>query len=331
MRRIPTYFTSLALLGILFFCRMVEAQTTSVPSRDTGIFLADPTVFFEDGVFYLYGTSGENPDLGFQVYVSKDLNSWRLSGVNSGFALRKEDVFGDKGFWAPQVFKRKGTYYMAYTANEEIAIAQATSPLGPFTQTTQRSLPADVKQIDPFVFFDGDKAYLYHVRLKKGNRLYVGELDRDLANIIDGTLHECITAEDKWENTQHVPWPVAEGPRVMQVGDEYVFIYSANDFRNPDYAVGYASAPSPVGPWTKSEANPVLSTSLVGMPGTGHGDVFQDGDNLYWYVFHTHFSDNEVAPRRTALMRLEFEIDKFTKTISIRFLRETLRFPSLGN
>ena len=185
MRRIPTYFTSLALLGILFFCRMVEAQTTSVPSRDTGIFLADPTVFFEDGVFYLYGTSGENPDLGFQVYVSKDLNSWRLSGANSGFALRKEDVFGDKGFWAPQVFKRKGTYYMAYTANEEIAIAQATSPLGPFTQTTKRSLPADVKQIDPFVFFDGDKAYLYQVRLKKGKRLYVGDLDRYLSNIID--------------------------------------------------------------------------------------------------------------------------------------------------
>ncbi len=81
-----------------------------------------------------------------------------------------------KGFWAPQIFVYKNKFYMAYTANEQIAIAESESPLGPFTQTKKDSLASTLKQIDPFVFFDDDgKKYLYHVRLTNGNRIFVAE------------------------------------------------------------------------------------------------------------------------------------------------------------
>ena len=127
------------------------------------VFLADPAIFVYDNMYYLYGTSGHDPDQGFEVYTSTDMQSWESpEGATNGYALRKEDVFGGKGFWAPQVFHYEGKFYMAYTANEHIAIAVADSPIGPFKQKEKKALSAPVKQIDPFVFMD-DKGALYYV------------------------------------------------------------------------------------------------------------------------------------------------------------------------
>ena len=87
-------------------------------------------------------------------------------------------------------------------------------------------------------------------------------------------------------------------------------IYSANDFRNPDYAIGYATAASPAGPWTKSSSNPIISRKNIGINGTGHGDVLIDTNGKILYVFHVHFSGTQVAPRRTAIIELQFKKDK---------------------
>lgn len=81
--------------------------------------LADPTIFCDKGTYYLYGTG--RPD-GFPVYTSTDLHNWQLYKRN---ALLKGDSYGTTGFWAPQVFRHDGKYYMAYTANEHIAIAES--------------------------------------------------------------------------------------------------------------------------------------------------------------------------------------------------------------
>ena len=44
----------------------------------------------------------------------------------------------------------------------------------------------------------------------------------------------------------------------MKKGDTYYLIYSANHYESKDYAVGYATASSPKGPWTKYSGNPIL-------------------------------------------------------------------------
>jgi xylan 1,4-beta-xylosidase len=278
----------------------------SAPEKNR-ILLADPTIFYHDGSYYLYGTSGQDSNRGFEVYVSKDLKSWKRSEKNDGYALKKGESYGDKGFWAPQVFEFDGTFYMAYTANEHIAIATSDSPLGPFTQTEIKDLEAPVKQIDPYVFIDSDgKKYLYHVRLTEGNRLFVAELKDDFSGIKAETLTYCFHAEEAWENTQNVDWTVSEGPAIIKHDDLYYFIYSANDFRNPDYAVGYAVSESPMGPWTKSPTNPIFDKTDAGINGPGHGDYFVDAKGKLQYVLHTHNSDQEVSPRKTGLIELEF-------------------------
>ena len=292
---------------LLFFCSVnLFAQNT-----DDQIYLADPTIFLNEGTYYLYGTKGDNTieGEGFLVYTSQDLKTWKgPAGINGGFALKKGDAFGTKGFWAPQVFKYDSKYYMAYTANEHIAIATSESPLGPFVND-KKALEAPVKQIDPFIFFDDGKAYLFHVRLQNGNRIFVAEMTSDLKQIKTETLTECITAEKGWENTQNVDWPVSEGPTVIKKDNLYYLLYSANDFRNPDYAVGYATSESPLGPWIKSKTNPIISKENLGLNGTGHGDLFLDKNGMLNYVLHTHLSDSVVAPRKTALVKVNLNAE----------------------
>lgn len=279
------------------------------------IYLADPTIFYHNATYYLYGTtSGEayGQDNGFVVFTSNDFENWEgPSGNRDGFALKEGEAFGSNGFWAPQVFEHNEKFYMAYTANENIAIAISDSPLGPFTNTLGQALEAPVKQIDPFIFIDDNgKKYLYHVRLEDGNRIFVAELNDDLMSIKPETLKECISAEEQWENTEDVPWSVVEGPTVIKKEDVYYLIYSANDFRNPDYAVGYASSTSPFGPWKKSDKNPIIFKGLTGENGSGHGDIVVDDNDEMQYVLHTHFSEENVHPRKTAIIRLNFRKDK---------------------
>jgi beta-xylosidase len=283
--------------------------------------LADPTIFFNEGKYYLYGTVGKNADSGFKAYSSVDKITWK----DEGYVLRKGESFGSKGFWAPQLFKYQGKFYMAYTANEHIAIASANSPLGPFTQKEQKPLEAPVRMIDPYVYFDpSGKIYLYHVRLQEGNRIFIAELAKDLSAIDTTTVQECISASLPWEDTQNVRWKVTEGPAVIRHDGLYYLIYSANDFRNPDYAIGFATATSPAGPWTKSNSSPIISRKYIGINGTGHGDILMDKNGKIVYVFHVHSSDTQVAPRRTAIIELQFKKDK-KKAAGLTALSNTFR------
>lgn len=275
--------------------------------------LADPSIYYHDNTYYLYGTSqGDLTEkgLGFLVFTSNDMKNWEGPvGETDGFALTENNAFGNAGFWAPQVFEYNDKFYMAYTANESIAIATSDSPLGPFTNSGA-ALQAEVKQIDPFVFFDDGIPYLYHVRLDGGNRIFVAEMEDNLKSIKPETLRECLSATRQWENTDLVDWPVAEGPTVLKHSGKYYLIYSANDFRNPDYAVGYATSDSPMGPWDKSEENPIIHRDLVEENGPGHGDFFKGENDKMYYVLHTHFSKTSVHPRKAAVIELNFAEDE---------------------
>ena len=306
-------FFLISAAAVFFLCGSLVAEQEidgRVFLRDsTGampIHLADPTIFLDEGKYYLYGTSSNK---GFEVYESTDLINWTgPSGTENGFALLKGQAFGNTGFWAPQLFRHNDLYYMAYTADEQIAIATSVSPLGPFKQKKITAISGEEKQIDPFVFFDADgRIFLYHVKLKDGNRIYVSELKPDLSDIIPGTSRACISGKEPWENTEKTSWPVTEGPTVIRHKEVYYLIYSANDFRNKDYAVGYATSASPLGPWKKSAHNPIISRLKLNQNGTGHGDLFLDKYGKYRYVMHTHYSSNQVSPRATALMDMHFK------------------------
>jgi len=308
MKKIVSLMTLLC-----FFTACSQEKNTDKPKEEiqkSTILLADPTIFYHNGVYYLYGTtSGNIPNgEGFQVYTSSDLKDWKGPvGAQNGLALKKGDSYGDKGFWAPQVLSYNNKFYMIYTANENIATAVSDSPLGPFKSETKEPIIKTGNQIDPFVFVDEDgKKYLYFVKLTNGNRIFAAEINDDLQSIKPETLTECISGTLPWENTENTNWPVTEGPTVLKYNGLYYLIYSANDFRNIDYAVGYATSKSPFGPWEKSKDSPIISRKNTNQNGIGHGDIFWDKDQKMHYVLHTHFSASAVSPRKAAIIDVEF-------------------------
>lgn len=273
-------------------------------SKEEQIAFADPTIVRQGANYYLTGTTNTIPQ-GFSMLVSKDLKNWTSTGP---LLTEGPQVYGDKGFWAPQLYLNDKTWQLAYTANEQVAVAESSSLTGPFTQKQVKPVDASEKNIDPFIFTDDDgNTYLYHVRFNNGNYLWVAAYDKNTMSIDPSTLKQCLGNTEAWENTPDYPAaPIMEGPTVIKHKGKYYLFYSANHFMSRDYAVGYAVADSPMGPWHKPANNRIIHRSIVGENGSGHGDVFADKKGNLFYVYHVHNSNHAVSPRLTRIVPLHF-------------------------
>ena len=175
-------------------------------------------------------------------------------------------------------------------------------------QDVKKPLWGVEKNIDPSLFIDSDgKAYLYFVRFTGGNVIWCAELNSDLKSLKEETLTKCIEAREGWERKQAV---VAEGPSVLKRDGVYYLLYSANHFESQDYAVGYATATAPMGPWKNYPGNPILrrdSDKAGGLVGTGHGAPFLGKDGKYRYIYHAHASQTEVQPRSSYIKDMNWD------------------------
>ncbi|MCF0175678.1 MAG: family 43 glycosylhydrolase, partial [Bacteroidales bacterium] len=285
-----------------------KAFLTSRP-EDPRILLADPFIFEDKGIYYIYGTCA--PD-GILCYRSLDLEHWegpvgKVQGVKTkGLALSSKHSWGDHSFWAPEVYKLKnGRYAMVYSVQTRIAIAFSDSPMGPFKPEGDELFTPDQNSIDNHIFVDDDgQAYIYWVRfgLGKGNEIRVAKLSDDFKTIVSEQF-ECLHSEEPWERQMG---KVTEGPFVLKHEGTYYLTYSANDFHSKDYAVGYATSSSPLGPWKKYEGNPILHNA-DGNVGCGHHAFFRTYDGELYVVFHAHNSDEKITPRQTLIAPAGFE------------------------
>ena len=288
----------LLLLFALFFTIASPAYGNDRGCTRPGqLMLADPYILEHEGWYYIYGT--EDAD-GIVVYRSRDLKNWsrRCGKAKKSLALHKDDVWGNRMFWAPEVYKHGDRFIMTYSSEEHICCAEADSPCGPFTQKVQRPYLPDEKGIDASIFTDDDgKAYIYWVRFDRGNIIWVAELSSDLMEIKRETARKLIECEEgTWEKRMG---NIAEGPLVIKHKGKYYLTYSCNDYRSQDYAVGFAVADHPMGPYKRHKSNPVLHRHC-GYAGTGHHAILRKGKRLYM-VYHAHNSHNKVAPRQTLI------------------------------
>ena len=276
-----------------------------------GVSLADPDVLLHEGVYYLYATSLTN--LGYCVWTSKDLVNWQL---HDELALARDHLsWGNSNFWAPDAIGHNGKFYLFYNCvgpaavgkmAHRICLAVADHPLGPFKEIKGPFLDFGRAVIDPNVFIDEDgKAYLYFSldhseNWKQGglraSELYVIELSADLMNIV-GEPKMLFGATQQWEGRPDLEDTWNEAPFVFKHNGVYVMTYSARVFSDPLYAVGYATAASPWGPWNKAEENPILKLNSK-VSGPGHNSVIPspDGSELF-VVYHSH-RDPEGGYRR---------------------------------
>ena len=129
------------------------------------IHIRDPFVLCEGETYYLYGTTGADAwgkCSGFYCYTSTDLENW--SGPFSVFTPPK-DFWSDTNFWAPEVHRYRGSYYMfaAFLPKQgrrTVQILKAQSPLGPFLPHGNPVTPADWDTLDGTLFIENDTPYL---------------------------------------------------------------------------------------------------------------------------------------------------------------------------
>ncbi len=208
--------------------------------------------------------------------------------------------------------------------NFKIGVAVADKPEGPFHNISDRPLfDPGYPIIDANVFFDeSGKSYLYYSRCcykhpvksevadlakQKGwyneieeSWVYGVEIKADFSGIIGKPvllLRPPESMNDKqaeWESrsvtSNEVNRRWTEGSVTFKKDYTYYMMYSANHFGGQNYAVGYATSRSPLGPFKKSENNPVLqkNTAIGGLvTGTGHNSITYSPDRKEMFcVYH---------------------------------------------
>ena len=255
--------------------------------------LADPYILCDGDYYYAYGTYSTN--VGFGAYKSQDLYSWEW--VDN--VLIKENTSANGTFWAPEVYKIEGTYYMFYAADKNLYVAKSDSPEGPFIQLGKKMVFKG--GIDPHLFIEGDRKYLFFTRTFGNYSIWMGELNDDFRSMKEETVHECLSPQG-WERFTN------EGPFIYKNDDMYYLTYSGDGYQYQSYGVAVATSDEIMGKWKKASYNPVLQKRGPWV-GTGHHSLFVDKDGVNRIVFHAHNDKNSIHPRRMYIGKFHIEKD----------------------
>lgn len=239
-----------------------------------------------DGTHWAISTNGNGSNV--QVLKSADLVSWEQA--EDALPTLPEWTTSGK-VWAPEVaVQADDRYVMYYTTRAPdpsiqcVGVAVAERPEGPYEDTRPGPLVCEEDEggsIDasPFVAADGTR-YLYWKN--DGNAVGVDTYISVQQLNEDGTE---LVGEKKRLFKQDLPWEgnLVEGPFLWERAGTFYMFYSANAFTSADYAVGYATADNPLGPFTKVK-EPILVTNDVAA-GPGHCALFEK-DGRLWMVYH---------------------------------------------
>ena len=258
--------------------------------------VADPFIFYENGVYYLYCTGGSQ----FKVRTSKNLTSWVVQETPI-LKLSNTSWAQEKG-WAPEFYKYNGKYYLIFSAKGKsgyhaIDIAVCDTPNGVFKPVNDQPLYApDYSVIDASLLFDDDgRIYLFYskdnstnyVNGKRTSQTWGIELKTDFS----GTIGEPVlisTPEQPWEMLSgSVVWN--EGPIVFKENGKYYLLYSANYYQKKDYSVGYAVGETPLSFYKKEKNARILLGNGETVTGPGHCNIFRSPDGTELFLcYHVH-------------------------------------------
>ncbi|HRZ96007.1 MAG TPA: family 43 glycosylhydrolase [Paludibacter sp.] len=289
----------------------------------TGLY-ADPDIIYSNktGKYYIYPTSdGFDGWSGkyFKVFSSPDMVNWTDEGKI--ITLGENVKWADRNAWAPTIVEKKINgqykYFYYFTAAQKIGVAVADNPAGPFTDSGKPLLDARPngvtrgQVIDPDVFTDpvSGKSYLYW-----GNGFAAGaELNDDMVSINNETV-----------KVINVPGSFREGSHVLYRDGKYYFMWSIDDTRSPNYAVGYAFMSSPLGELTVPENNVILrKDESKGIYGTGHHSTIQIPGKDEWYIIYHRFNypnginmgGSAGFNREVCIDKMEFNADGTIKSV----------------
>lgn len=248
--------------------------------------LPDPTVLPVPGGYFIYATN--NPAAHVPVVFSPDLENFALLGD----ALPHLPGWARPGFtWAPEVIAAGDGYRLYFTARlrgtrrQVIGVATSASPVGPFVAAPRPLITMlDLGgAIDPDVLIAPDgKRYLYWKNdgnaAHQATHLWGAPLSEDGLSLAAGPVW-LLTASEPWERE------LVEAPQVIEEGGTFHLLYSCADFGDESYAIGHACGESPLGPFWKTSAAPLLASHGT-LAGPGHSHAFRDERGQWRLAYH---------------------------------------------
>ncbi|MBR1810478.1 MAG: family 43 glycosylhydrolase [Clostridia bacterium] len=164
------------------------------PLTNADINIRDPFILTENGIYYMYGTSGKNFGVQsgcFNVWIGTDLLHW-----SAPIKVFDADAYSmnDGVNWAPEVHKYNGKYYMCATFTlpgtdrRGTHILIADSPAGEFVPHSAGSItPQAWWALDGTLYFENNVPYMVfcheHVQIGNGTVEYV-RLSDDLKHAV---------------------------------------------------------------------------------------------------------------------------------------------------
>lgn len=262
---------------------------------ETGIFkLRDPFVLVEGDTYYVYGT-----DVSQGGWIDSTWCCYKGSSIDGKWEkldmiyVRPENA--EKNFWAPEVHKYNGFYYMiasyysSVTSHKGCSILKSESPEGPFVEITNGHVtPSDWDAIDGTFWVDDDgQPWMVFVHEWTSTddgigRMAAAKLSEDLTHFISEPV-ELFRADDApWANLQ-----VTDGCFLYKTSAGRLQMLWSNTF-DEEYRVGIAeSAGGKVdGEWIQLE-EPLFSKDISGKHDGGHGMLFTAKDGKLYLSVHS--------------------------------------------
>lgn len=267
----------------------------------------EPRVFGDR--VYLYGSHDRPAGQSFCDHKLKvwsaplnDLNNWQCHG--DSFRTRDGQRPADtpwtgNALFAPDVIEKDGKYYLyAYIVGAKGAIGVSDHPEGPFRLLSQYQYDENTQVGDNGIFNDAGvlvdedgKVYVYYGFTESN----MNELDgRDMCTVIPGSYRRPVI-DDREEVPEEQRFFEASSPR--KVGDTYYLIYSPRRGSR----LAYATAPSPIGPFTYRGY--IIDNGVDYPAGNNHGSIACL--NGQWYVFYHRMTNNTIMSRRACVERIE--------------------------
>lgn len=252
--------------------------------------IRDPFILPDGGKYYLYGSRGQElwgACTGLDVYVSEDLTEW--SAPIPAFE-RPADFWADRNFWAPEVHKFNGKYYMFATFKSEsrhrgTQILRADSPLGPFLPHSDGPVtPQEWSCLDGTLYVEDGVPYMIFchewTQIRDGEMCCV-PLTADLSAPA-GEVRILFKASSLPSGSDRVnDGFITDGPFLYRTkSGRLLMIWSSFDEKGYVEAVSFSESGSVLGPWRHCEA------PLSAEDG-GHGMLFTDKDGTLCFTMHS--------------------------------------------
>ncbi len=252
--------------------------------------IRDPFVLYEDGKYYLYGSRGSETwglCTGLDVYVSEDLETF--SDPIEVFT-KPEGFWSDRNFWAPEVHKYGGAYYMfvSFFAEDKMRgtqILKAESPLGPFKPHSDGPVtPADWMCLDGTLHIENGTPYMVFchewVQIHDGEMCVI-ELSKDLTRAVGEpkVLFKASSLPGVATVGEQKGY-VTDGPFMYRTKSErLLMIWSSFGADGYCEAISYSDNGSVLGNWSHD-------TRYLFSKDGGHGMLFYDKDSKLKFAFH---------------------------------------------